>query len=216
MDLASLRSAAHRLDADLAAVRRAAERGAAVCRLGGPAGAGVWSADPALVADAVLLARPRSADVAAMGRRGAAVPHPQVVELAAGLGIALRCGGSTIEPGGAPVHAVVADLRSVVVEFSSPELAGRSRDELLAAGVAAHLLRSPSGRHLVAVCGPGAAPGTRPRPPGRLTPMRLVTELRGGQLRNHLAADEPTARALAAHLHHAVRRALTGPLAAAG
>jgi hypothetical protein len=203
--------------ADLPAVLAAVDGGLADCRLDRPR-IGVYSADPVLVPDAVLLRRPRAADVATMGRRGAAVPDPAAVEAAAAAGVAIRFGASRISADGVPVDAVVADLDSVVVECDSAVAAARGHAALLAAGACAHLLRSPGGRDLVAVTGGGVdVPAflDRYRLAGRITTARLVTELRAGRLVSHLAVDDDAARALARHLHRDVRRALDGPPAVA-
>jgi len=209
--------------ADLSAVALAVALGLDECELYADRD-GVYSADPRLVPDAVLLPEPRAADVVTMASRGARVPHPGAVELAAGHGVRLVCRlgrghlgrGSVIARDGTPVHAVVADLRSAVVELGTPETAQRLYEELVEARLPAHLLRTPHGRWVVAVTGGQVDVAgflARHRLPGRLTGERLVTEVRAGRVVSHLAADAVAARALATHLHRVLR--LPGPSLAA-
>lgn len=198
---------------DLAAVALTAALGGSECHIHSDVHS-VYDADPSLVPTAAPLSSLSYGTASALSLNGAKVLHHRAVRLAWERGITIRCRGNrdpyeygtTIGQRGAPVRAVLIDLRAELLGFTDDQtfdkaraaLSSRNVDTIEVAGDEGPLVSVPggfteSGRFL------DDAGIDHVRRPGL-----VVTEIDGARAHHHVVPNEESALSLGRRLHQAL------------
>ncbi|WP_017579312.1 amino acid kinase family protein [Nocardiopsis valliformis] len=198
---------------DLAAVALTAALGGTECAIHSDVHS-VYDADPALVPTAAPLPSLSYGTASALSLNGAKVLHHRSVRLAWERGITIHCRGNrdpyeygtTIGQRGAPVQAVLIDLRAELLGFTDDQTLDKARAALSSRNVDTIEVPGDEGP-LISVPG-GYSDSERLLDDAGIDhvrrPGRVVTEIDGAQTHHHVVPDEESALRLGKRLHHAL------------